>query len=254
MAAHLADAGGVVLAIDHLGTGASTPLDDTFLLTPEILAAAGHAAFTELFGRLRKGSLLPGLPAVGSFLPIGLGHSMGAMITIVQQAHYETYGAVVNLGATGTGLPEHLRDPQWAALELNTVRASLVDLARAQFGVTETEDHPVPLFHADDVPRSVRTAFRGQQTNLLPSSALASLLPSFTDLERGAVSVPLFLAFSTTCRPMPTNPFADTRHRPTSLSLFLQARATVTTRPAIGNSCGSACWPGHDQPRSSRHE
>jgi pimeloyl-ACP methyl ester carboxylesterase len=195
MAAHLADAGGVVLAIDHLGTGASTPSDDIFLLTPEILAAAGHAAFTELLGRFRKGSLLPGLPAVGSFHPIGLGHSMGAMITIVQQARYETYGAVVNLGATGTGLPEHLRDPQWAALELDTVRASLVDLARLQFGVPPTEGRPVPLFHADDVPRPVRTAFRGQQTNLLPSSALASLLPSFTDLERGAVTVPLFLGF-----------------------------------------------------------
>jgi hypothetical protein len=195
MAAHLVEAGGVVLALDHLGTGASSPLDDRFLLTPEILAAAHHAAFTTLLGRLRKGSLLPELPAVESFVPIGLGHSMGAMITIVQQAHHGTYGAVANLGAVGTGLPEHLRDPRWADAEVSAVRPSLVDLARVQFGSPPIEGHREPLFHADDVPPSVRAAFRSQQTNLLPSCALASMLPSFTDPERSAITVPLFLGF-----------------------------------------------------------
>jgi pimeloyl-ACP methyl ester carboxylesterase len=195
MAAHLADAGGVVLALDHLGTGASSRLDDNYLITPEILASAHHAAFTTLLGRLRKGSLLPGLAAVDSFVPIGLGHSMGAMVAIVQQARHETYGALVNLGAAGAGLPEHLHDPGWATAEIGSVQSSLVDLARVQFGEPTTTGR-TPRFHAEDVPPSVRAAFRTQQTHLLPSCALASLLPSFVDAERAAITVPLFLGFA----------------------------------------------------------
>ena len=195
MAAHLAGAGGVVLALDHLGTGASSRPDDIFLVTPEILASAHHAAWTTLLARLRKGSLLPGLPAVDSFVPIGLGHSMGAMIAIVQQARHGTYGALVNLGAAGAGLPEHLRDPDWAGAEVGWLQSSLVDLARVQFGGPPITRRS-PIFHADDVPPSVRAAFRAQQTNLLPSCALASLLPSFIDPDRAAITVPLFLGFA----------------------------------------------------------
>jgi Alpha/beta hydrolase family len=193
MAAHLVDAGVVVLALDHLGSGVSSPLEDSFLLTPEILAASHHGAFTALLDRLRKGNLIPELPAVDSFVPIGLGHSMGAMITIVQQAKHGTYGAVVNLGAAGTGLPEYLGDPSWNTAEAGADRPSLVDRARIQFSTPPTG--PAPHFHADDVPPSVRAAFRGQQTNLLPSCALASMIPSFTDRERSAITVPLFLGF-----------------------------------------------------------
>ena len=54
---------------------------------------------------------------------------------------------------------------------------------------------PAPLFHADDVPAPVRDAFRRQETNLLPSCAMATLLPAFTDVERAAITVPLFLGF-----------------------------------------------------------
>src|ERR1700689_2359857 len=79
MAAHLADAGGVVLALDHLATGASSPGDDTFSVAPEILAATNHAAFIALLGGLREGTLVAGLEPIATPLPIGLGHSMGAM-------------------------------------------------------------------------------------------------------------------------------------------------------------------------------
>ena len=42
----------------------------------------------------------------------------------------------------------------------------------------------------------MRAAFRVQQTHLLPSCALASLLPSFTAAERAAITVQLFLGFA----------------------------------------------------------
>ena len=136
MAAHLADAGSVVLALDHLGTGASSPVDDSFLVTPEVLATANHAAFTALLGRLRQGSLVPGLGPVVAAVPIGLGHSMGAMITIIGQARFGTYAAVANLGGGGGGLPQYLHDPRWVTWDREQLRASLVALARQQFSAT----------------------------------------------------------------------------------------------------------------------
>jgi hypothetical protein len=199
MAAHLAGAGGVVLALDHLGTGMSSPVDDNFVVTPEVLASASHGAFSELLGRLARGTLMTGLGPLPALVPIGLGHSMGAMITIIGQARYGTYHAVVNLGGGGAGLPDHLHDPLWTTWDPALVRTSLVELAHVQFdGTTAGRDRERPrpgLFHADDVPAPVLAAFRGQLTNLLPACALASMVPSFSDAERGAVDVPLFLGF-----------------------------------------------------------
>ena len=51
------------------------------------------------------------------------------------------------------------------------------------------------VFHADDVPPTVQAAFRGQATKLLPTCGLITLIPGGTDLERGALTVPLFLGF-----------------------------------------------------------
>jgi pimeloyl-ACP methyl ester carboxylesterase len=144
---------------------------------------------------------VPEIAPMDHLVPIGLGHSMGAMITMVQQARHRTYVAVVNLGSTEAGLPEHLSEPASVDIELTTARSRLVDMARVQFGTLPARrNSPAPgdrdaRFHADDVPLAVRAAFQSQQTNLLPTCALATLLPSFTDPERAAIAVPLFLGF-----------------------------------------------------------
>jgi pimeloyl-ACP methyl ester carboxylesterase len=197
MAAQMANAGGVALALDHLGTGASSPVDDSFLVTPELLALINHTAFTALLERLQKGTLVSGLEPVVAPIPIGVGHSMGAMITIIGQARFGTYAAVANLGGGGAGLPDYLHDPQWVTWDVAQLRASLVDLAHQQFdGTPPDPDRPRPgIFHADDVPAPVLGAFRSQLTTLLPSCALASIIPSFSDLERAEITVPLFLGF-----------------------------------------------------------
>jgi Alpha/beta hydrolase family len=196
MAADLAAAGSVVIALDHLGTGASSPLDDPFLLTPAMLATAHHAACTALLDRLSQGTLANGLPPIPAAVPIGLGHSMGAMIILIQQARHGTFHALVDLGGGGAGLPEHLFDPLWATWDSTVLRESLVDLARQQFEGPARRDRARPgLFHAEDVPAPVLAAFRAQLTGSLPSCALASILPGFSDEERAAVTVPLFLGF-----------------------------------------------------------
>jgi pimeloyl-ACP methyl ester carboxylesterase len=45
------------------------------------------------------------------------------------------------------------------------------------------------------LPRPVRDAFIAQQTELLETCGLASMIPSATDGDKAAIDVPLFLAF-----------------------------------------------------------
>jgi pimeloyl-ACP methyl ester carboxylesterase len=134
MAEHLAAQGFVVVAIDHLGVGESSAVDDLFLVTPDVASSANHHAFGELLARLRAGSLTNELSAVPSSVAVGVGHSMGGMLTLVQQAHHHTYDAVANLGHGGDGLPQLLtRDELNVVGDSQALRAKIVDLARARF-------------------------------------------------------------------------------------------------------------------------
>ena len=50
-------------------------------------------------------------------------------------------------------------------------------------------------FMARDVPRAVRAAFGAQQTELLYSCGLTSMLPHATDGEKADITVPVFVGF-----------------------------------------------------------
>jgi hypothetical protein len=159
MAEHLTAQGFVVVAIDHLGVGASSPVDDIFAVTPAIASAANHHAFTEILAQLRFGSIVPGFDGPTSPVVVGVGHSMGAMLTMVQQANHHTFDAVINLGHGGDGLPLVLtRDELSVVGDPDAFDASIVGLARARFARPVTPNPPgaVPgSFHAADVPSPV---------------------------------------------------------------------------------------------------
>ena len=235
MAAHLADAGGVVVALDHLGTGASSPVDDSFLVTPELLALANHTAFTALLERLQKGTLDSGLEPVVAPIPIGVGHSMGAMITIIGQARFGTYAAVANLGGGGAGLPDYLHDPQWVTWDQAQLRASLVELARQQFnGATTDGDRGRPgIFHADDVPTPVLRAFARPIDRVAPFVRAgvhpSPILRSRTGRDRGA-AVP---------RVRGTRPVAGPARRCPQLPFFLRHHAV---RPGRFRPLSQSGW------------
>ena len=71
-----------------------------------------------------------------------------------------SYSMVVNLGSGGDGLPQYLRNPDWATAEISTVRASMADLARA----VQLRGGPPAAG-----PAAVRRAFARQMTNLIPA-------------------------------------------------------------------------------------
>jgi pimeloyl-ACP methyl ester carboxylesterase len=197
MAEHLAAAGCVVVALDHPGTGGSSPVEDLFVVTPGLVAAVNDRAHREVLSRLADGTALAGVGQLSELRAVGLGHSMGGMLATVQQARHHTFAALVGLGH-GNGLaafvsPEERDLPHGGAVDED----ALVDLARRRSWAVPTERRPLAsgTFLPTDLPAPVRHAFLAQQTVLPPSCGLASIIPGSTDSDKAAVTVPVFLGF-----------------------------------------------------------
>jgi pimeloyl-ACP methyl ester carboxylesterase len=199
MAAYLASRGFVVVAFDHLGIGASSPVDDIYRVTPTIAAVAQAAALDAALRALRAD--------LGDCTAVGVGHSMGGMILTVLQHDYGLFDAIAVLGHGGDGLPDVLTAEE-AALHVDRpypeVEADIVALARTRFGpdATVPSKRPVPRtrpvpgsFLLPDVPDDVRAAFVAQQVPQVFSCGLTSMIPGSTDAHKAAIDVPVFLAF-----------------------------------------------------------
>ena len=200
MARHLAARGLVVITLDHLGIGGSTPLDDLCVITPEVAAATHADAVGAMIAQLRGGTLVAELPAFEPAAVIGLGHSMGGMVIVVEQAKHGLFDAIVVLGHSGDGTWEALTDDERLLMQVPVERRerAMVDLARVRAGglPPETARRAAPgSFFLPDVPRPVKAAFAAERTELLYSCALSTMIPGHTDAEKAAVTVPVFLAF-----------------------------------------------------------
>jgi pimeloyl-ACP methyl ester carboxylesterase len=200
MARHLAARGFVVVALDHLGLGASSPLDDICIVTPSVAAATHDHAVRDIASRLRTGTLVDGLPAFEPNALVGLGHSMGGMVIVAEQAEHRTFDAIVVLGHSGDGTWEALTDDERLLMDVprEAREQAMVELARvrARGLPPETARRAAPgSFFNADVPRAVKGAFGAQRTELLYSCALSTMVPGHTDAEKAAVKVPVLLAF-----------------------------------------------------------
>jgi pimeloyl-ACP methyl ester carboxylesterase len=200
MARRLAARGLVVVALDHLGLGASSPLDDICIVTPRVAAATHDHAVRDIASRLRTGTLVDGLPAFQPNALVGLGHSMGGMVIVAEQAEHATFDAIVILGHSGDGTWEALTDDERLLMDVprDDREEAMVELARVRARGLPPETArraPPGSFFNDDVPRAVKGAFGAQRTELLYSCALSTMIPGHTDIEKAAVAVPVFLAF-----------------------------------------------------------
>jgi len=98
MAGRLARAGHVVLSVDHWGMGESTRPENVCDITPERVAAANHALTVEALYRLERGMLDRSLAPIVGALSVGVGHSMGGMLTVLQQAAHRSHAQIAILG------------------------------------------------------------------------------------------------------------------------------------------------------------
>lgn len=199
-AAQMTARGFIVAALDHLGLGDSSKPEDGWQLTAERLVEANARATAELQAKLREGRLADGVPALPALRSIGVGHSMGAMLTILQQHAARQHAAVVLLGFSTRGLPEYAPPVLKDATDPVAVRPMLTDIARKMFG------KPYPVIHSSNGsgnnaelfgskkadPKGV-AALKAATDCMLPVPAMMSMVPGNVAPEAATLDVPLFI-------------------------------------------------------------
>lgn len=195
-ARQMAARGFICVLLDHLGVGDSTRPADGYALTPEVLARANAHATATVLDRLRQGMAVGGWPALPDLVSIGVGHSMGALLTVIQQARFRQHAGIAVLGFSTRGLPEYL-SAKARGLDVDGRRRDLVSLARETF----REPYPV-LEHGNDTtglysgktaePAGV-AAIKAARDVLLPVPAFQSMLPGNVAPEAAQISVPVFV-------------------------------------------------------------
>jgi pimeloyl-ACP methyl ester carboxylesterase len=98
MARYLANQGILVVAFDNLGVGESRCDVNGQLLTPEKQGQANHLMVQQIREGLTAGTFLPEVAPLEHLCIFGVGHSMGAMGIVTQQALLKSYEAIALLG------------------------------------------------------------------------------------------------------------------------------------------------------------
>ena len=189
--------GFIVVLIDHLGIGESDRPADGYMLTPNLIAATNARATEHVLKLLRTGgfegaSALPGLKS------IGVGHSMGAMMTVIQQAQYLQHSAIALLGFATRGLPEYVKpEVRELAADHARVREELIPLAREMF------QQPYPritrgprgddLYGSASAEAKAVAALKAALDVLLPVPCYMSMLPGNVAPEAASIDVPVFI-------------------------------------------------------------
>lgn len=153
--------GWIFVAVDHLGVGDSS-LHDGLKLNAPRLAATAHEAERQVLERLADGTLLAGYPKVVDPLRLGIGQSMGGMMSIIQQGRHHCYDGIAVLGysAIHTHPPHEPGTPAitspWFTrdTELSAVLNPQA-LAEAEVLAGEAGRRFIWGFHYDDVDRAI---------------------------------------------------------------------------------------------------
>jgi pimeloyl-ACP methyl ester carboxylesterase len=183
-AEHVAELGHVVVACDHIGIGDSTPYEPFCGLTMEVVVGGAQAAVDGVRSQLVGGTLDEGLPPITDPFTIGVGHSVGGQLVVLQQARGRTFDAVALLGCA--------RPSEGAAAQVAAARAETPDptwIPRPLLHhLFHDETVPTEVIAADDV-LAVRTyaflADRIQRTRWY----------SAFEAARRDIDVPVFLGF-----------------------------------------------------------
>ena len=166
----MAAKGYAVLTLDHLGMGDSSKPDNVSCLDKTCIAAFNHAAVQ---------SILPEFDSRPHL--VGVGHSMGGMALVEQQANHSTFDKIVVLGWTNIGLSLDTRD-----LDVKSRKDQYVPTDRSQMR---------SLFHLADVPEDLIRQ-DDALASLTPSPfAQNAIRPSIVAREACAITCPVFLAY-----------------------------------------------------------
>jgi len=209
---HMATAGFVVIAVDHLGIGGSSDPIASGVLGLELLAKGDAEVARQVRERLRRGELHDDLPPTAVPL-IGVGHSMGACLTTMVQATTHSYDAVVLLGY-GVQITNVYQDSADAA-DLEQRIQQTIELSCRLTGAQRTDTHTIAprdylkeLFYAGEVPEAVVDADTAVQSRVPVRAAAEVTTPGMVERYAPLVDVPVFLAFGAGLDVSP-NPYAE---------------------------------------------
>jgi pimeloyl-ACP methyl ester carboxylesterase len=195
-AADMAERGHVVVAIDHLGVGESTLPKDGYVLHPDVVSATNNAAVSTIKEALHAG--LDGLPPLPTFTSIGVGHSMGGMLTAVTQSHFRPYQAIIIMASSAYGLPDGL-DTDFRALAHKPAlfRAQLVPLLRSKkigpYLPLDWSERSREMPNGGE-PNGI-LALRGARADVIAPCGWTSMTPGSWAPEAASIDVPLLLFF-----------------------------------------------------------
>lgn len=180
--------GALVVTLDYPGTGEATRPADGYGLTAWVLVEAAQVAWTAVRAALAEGRVDAALPATGDLPSIGVGHSMGGMLTILQQHRHAPHAGLALLGFSTAGLPHYLTAAARAHIAAPGWRADTPALARAQFGTAYL-----------DVPRAAAEgeaarALAAAADLVLATPAAHAMVPGNVAAEAAAIDRPVFLA------------------------------------------------------------
>jgi len=181
-----------VLTMDHLGIGDSTRPVDGYALDAPLLAQANAEALDQVLEPLRL--RMPQLRSVG------VGHSMGAMLTLLQQSQYRPHAAIALLGFSTRGLPDYTPPAQAElARDPEQLRQQLPALARRVFREpypkVQRDPQAKGIFGGSGAdPRGIAALKAASDEPLLPLPAYHSMLPGNVASDAAKIDVPVFLA------------------------------------------------------------
>ena len=198
-ARQMAAQGFVSVLIDPPGIGGSDRPVDGHTLTPAVVSDIFSRVHGLIRSDLQQGKISDALAPMPNLLAIGLGHSMGAMLTILHQAHRTDYEALALLGFGTQGLPQFLSPEARDLLaDQDAVRAALPVLAKKAFPkpypVMHSDGGEVGIFGSTLADKSAVKALKVANDVMLPVLAFMSLLPGNVAPEAASIEAPVYLA------------------------------------------------------------
>ena len=174
--------GRAVLALDHLGMGESSKPEPESLLSRAKVAAANAHGFAEVARRLAAGEWGP----VGTVSITGVGHSIGGMMIITQDAAHRGMDRVAVLGWSNQPMVLGDVDPadMIAALQPGYLASPRAALRPFFYG----PDVPLALVEADEANCSLTPSCLGRD----------ALTPGIAHDAAAAITVPVFVMQSDT--------------------------------------------------------
>ena len=189
-AARLTAQGFAVAAADVPGVGDSLLPETPGFLSPRAAAAALHDALVQL--RTAQ-------PALAALPVIGVGHSMGGMLIILQQGRFADFAGIALLGSNAGGLDWALTDAERTyAGDEAAIERDLAALTTARFGdpfaamrITTAGAGTIFAGETPEATARLRTA----RDRLFNAGGMMSMIPGSFQSEAQSIAVPLFLAF-----------------------------------------------------------